>query len=266
MSDEKKIMKKFQLNPAVFALLVVTLMVWAQTTTAEEVVCFESRKGSSEVTQRNIGEDLLNVKCSPTTGAVLWWGDPFDGTVPMGDMPVEADYTHGEAVVKPRSEKMTLLPICGVACHNGTYPPWPKNKKPRKLSLMHLDLVPDSLNLQHGRGGIWCLDCHNTKKRNKFVDSFGGEISFDQPQKLCGKCHGPIYRDWREGIHGKRIGEWASDGKKRWFVCTECHNPHDVQQGARNSGFKQLAPEPAPKMPKGMKNADHERHNPEAGH
>ena len=61
------------------------------------------------------------------------------------------------------------------------------------------------------------------------------------------------------GLHGKRIGEWASDGKKRWYVCTECHNPHDVQQGERNSGFAQIQPEPAPKLPKGLENADHER-------
>lgn len=268
-------MKIFQFVAVVFVLLAVTPHVWAEPAKAKKaepaakakkkVVCFESRKGSSEVTKRQIGEDLPNVKCSPETGAVLWWGDPFEGTVPMGKMPIEADYTKGEAVVKPRSKKMTLLPICGTACHNGTYPPWPKSKKPRKLN-MHQDLVPDSLNLQHGRGAIWCLDCHKAKKRNKFVDNFGGDISFDQPQKLCGKCHGPVYRDWREGIHGKRIGEWASKGKKRWFTCTECHNPHDIQQGARNSGFKKLAPEPAPMLPKGLKNADHERRKPEASH
>lgn len=66
-------------------------------------------------------------------------------------------------------------------------------------------------------------------------------------------------RDWRDGIHGKRIGEWASTGTKRWFVCTECHNPHDVQQGNRNRGFAQLAPEFAPQLLKGLKTADHER-------
>jgi Zn finger protein HypA/HybF involved in hydrogenase expression len=125
---------------------------------------------------------------------------------------------------------------------------------------MHTDIVPNALNLQHGRGGIWCLDCHHPTKRNKLFDNFGRLIDFNQPQKLCGKCHGPVYRDWREGIHGKRIGEWASNGKKRWFVCTECHNPHNVQQGKRNAGFRQLKPEPAPKLPKGLKNTNHERH------
>ncbi|GMR07923.1 MAG: hypothetical protein BMS9Abin26_0928 [Gammaproteobacteria bacterium] len=276
ISDKRSMMTKYKLSAVFFVLpMIVVLFAVAQTpaisaeagkatekTTekAKEVVCFESRKGASEVTRREIGTDLPNVKCSDKTGAVLWYGDPYDGTAPMGKMPIEADYSRGEAVVKPRSEKMTLLPICGTACHNGTYPPPPKDKKPRKLT-MHTDIVPDSLDLQHGRGAIWCLDCHNADKRNKFIDNFGGEIDFNQPQQLCGKCHGPVYRDWREGIHGKRIGEWASTGKKRWFTCTECHNPHDVQQGKRNSGFGKLAPESAPKLPKGLENADHERHS-----
>ena len=91
------------------------------------------------------------------------------------------------------------------------------------------------------------------------VDNYGDPVSIDQPQLLCGKCHGEVYRDWREGIHGKRIGEWASTGTKRWFVCTECHNPHNVQHGDRNRGFAQHQPEKAPTLPKGMKSADHER-------
>jgi hypothetical protein len=98
-------------------------------------------------------------------------------------------------------------------------------------------MVPDLKDLQHGRGRIWCLDCHHTTKRNMLVDHFGDPVSFDQPQLLCGKCHGDKLRDWRDGIHGKRIGEFASTGKKRWFTCTECHNPHNVQDGARNRGF-----------------------------
>ncbi|MCP4945676.1 MAG: hypothetical protein GY924_27325, partial [Planctomycetaceae bacterium] len=89
ISDEKKIMKKFQRITILFALLVAASAVFAETTTesaaaapakpAKPAVCFESRKGSSEVTQREIEPDLPNVKCSPTTGAVLWWGDPYDG-------------------------------------------------------------------------------------------------------------------------------------------------------------------------------------------
>ena len=244
-----------------FGSMVLALSCLAATPVfAEDKPCFESRKDASELTPHKIRDGLPSVKCSPKTGAVLWWGDPFDDTVGMGEMPAAGDHSGGMAVVKPREDKLSLMAVCGVACHNGTFPPPPKDKNPRSLT-MHQDIVPDALDLQHGRGAIWCLDCHHPTTRNKLIDNFGKPISFNEPQKLCGKCHGPIYRDWRDGIHGKRIGEWASNGKKRWFVCTECHNPHDVQQGARNSGFAQLEPEQAPMLPKGLKNADHERHD-----
>ncbi len=223
--------------------------------------CFESRAGVTQVQQREIEKGWPNVKCSPVTGGVLFWGDPFDGTIPMGDMPIEADYSHEEAVVKariPQIDRNKLYTICTMACHNGEYVPVPKDKMPRALK-MHKDIVPDSMNLQHGKGAIWCLDCHSAANRRELVDHFGQEISFNQPQKLCGKCHGQVYRSWRDGIHGKRIGMWTKGGKKRWWVCTECHNPHDIQQGDRNSGFAQLNPELAPELPKGMLNADHER-------
>ena len=61
--------------------------VLAQSANKKEEVCFESRKDASEVTKREIKPSFPNVKCSPTTGAVLWYGDPFDGTVPMGKVP-----------------------------------------------------------------------------------------------------------------------------------------------------------------------------------
>ena len=229
----------------------------------QETVCFESRKGASEVTKRDLKPGWPNVKCSPKTGAALWYGDPYDGTVPMGKMPGLEKIPEGHAVVKPRSEKLAILPMCGTACHNGVGPAFnppklPKDKKPIPIPTME-GLLPDAKDLQHGRGRIWCLDCHHTTKRNMLVDNYGDPVSIDQPQLLCGKCHGDKMRDWRDGIHGKRIGEFASTGKKRWFTCTECHNPHNVQDGARNRGFVQIAPEAPPQLPKGMKDAKYER-------
>ncbi len=228
----------------------------------EPVVCFESRKGATEITQREIKPGWPNVKCSPTTNAALWYGDPYEGTVPMGKMPQMENLPEGHAVVRPRSEKLNLLAMCGTACHNGVGPKanpptLPKDKKPTPIPTMEA-MFPDSKDFQHGRGRIWCLDCHHTTQRNKLVDHFGDPISFDQPQLLCGKCHGDKLRDWRDGIHGKRIGDFTTNGKKRWFTCTECHNPHNVQDGARNRGFAQLQPEPAPQLTRGMKDAKHE--------
>lgn len=225
----------------------------------KDVVCFESRKGASEVTQREIKPGLMNVRCSPVTGAVLWYGDPYDGTVPMGKMPLLEKIPEGKAVVRPRADKQVFLAQCGTACHNGIVPKgFPANNRPKPIPTMEA-MVPAVKDLQHGRGRIWCLDCHHPTKRNMFSDHFGDPISFEQPQLLCGKCHGDKLRDWRDGIHGKRIGEFVSTGKKRWFTCTECHNPHNVQDGDRNKGFMQLQPELPPQLPKGLKDASFEK-------
>lgn len=248
---------------------------FSQTETAPQAAaapvtdCFESREGYTAVTRvENVTpEGYPNVKCSPTTKGVLWWGDPFDGTVPMGDMPKfgESDETRGdyeieEAVVKPREPMLMYFNMeptkhCQF-CHDGKTVPFPKDKKPRLLAA-HVDIVEDSTKLMHGRGAIWCLDCHNPTERNNLYDHAGNNISFNQPQKLCGKCHGEVYRFWRMGIHGKRIGSWTKGGKKRWWVCTECHNPHTVQ----TNRFQPIKPELAPALPKGMKNAAHEQHH-----
>jgi hypothetical protein len=256
-------MKKFTFSAMILAFCCGMISsAFSQPAPQPETTCFESRKGASEVVKRDLQPGWPNVKCSPMTGAVLWWGDPFDGTVPMGDTPLLERVPAGKAVVKPRSEKLAILPMCGTACHNGVGPAFippklPTTKKPIPIPTME-GLLPDAKNLQHGRGSIWCLDCHHTTQRAKLVDNFGDPVSIDQPQLLCGKCHGDKMRDWRDGIHGKRIGEWASTGKKRWFTCTECHNPHNVQDGVRNRGFIQIAPESPPQLPKGMKDAKHE--------
>jgi len=204
-----------------------------------------------------------NVKCSPRTKKVWWWGDPFTGTIPMGPMPkldkddpTYADFSN--AVVRPREPHLQYFNMdpdnhCQ-ACHDGENVAYPKNNVPREL-FMHQDIVEDALNLQHGRNAIWCLDCHSAKHRNKLRDRKGSLISFNQPQKLCGSCHGQVYANWRKGIHGKRIGSWKTGGKKRWWVCTECHNPHTVQKHR----FDPIKPEAPPELPRGMKNAKHEQ-------
>lgn len=228
--------------------------------------CHESREGSATATSRR--ENAVpqyghpNVKCSPRSSRVLWYGDPYDGTVPMAPMPAldsddptRADFTH--AVIKPREPQLMYYNMdpdkhCA-ACHDGQTVPFPKNNQPRELG-MHQDVVENALNLQHGRGTMWCLDCHDATNRNTLRNRMGQQVGFSEPQKLCGSCHGQIYANWRNGIHGKRIGSWKTDGKKRWWLCTECHNPHTVQQHR----FNPIRPEAAPELPRGMKNAHFE--------
>lgn len=236
------------------ALTFAVLFLTVPSAVAEE--CSESRVGASEVEVVEIEPGVMNVKCSDRTEAVLFWGDPFTDTVEMGPMPEAAggDYLTEEAVVRSRKDQLMFYPCNN--CH-GNFVKIPSSTKPRVITnnqYPHESYAPrDPKDLKHGKGAIWCLDCHSRTNRNVLIDHRGKKISFDQPQKLCGKCHGQILRDWREGIHGKRTGGWEPGAKKRWWVCTECHNPHDVEPP-----FKPLEPEAAPELPKGMHNTDHE--------
>ncbi|MBC8201682.1 MAG: hypothetical protein H8E86_06495, partial [Planctomycetes bacterium] len=72
---------------------------------------------------------------------------------------------------------------------------------PRLLG-QHTELV-----LNHG-GNEWCFSCHDIKDRNRLVLADGEQIGYDRAPELCGKCHGPTYRDWQAGIHGKTLGYW----------------------------------------------------------
>jgi hypothetical protein len=86
----------------------------------------------------------------------------------------------------------------------------------------------------------WCLDCHDYENRNVLRLASGATVPFTESYRLCGQCHGDKFRDWRSGIHGKRVGMW--NGAKTYFLCVNCHNPHAPR-------FKALEPKPAPLPP-----------------
>ncbi len=95
-----------------------------------------------------------------------------------------------------------------------------KQMSPRRLA-QHTELT-----LNHG-GNEWCFSCHDTENRNKLVLAGGEQVGYDRVPELCGKCHGPAYRDWEVGIHGKTLGYWNKEmGKQIRLSCTECHDPH----------------------------------------
>jgi Doubled CXXCH motif (Paired_CXXCH_1) len=116
----------------------------------------------------------------------------------------------------------------------GTYLHAP-NPQPRVLVRMHRDN-----DLRHGKGAFWCLNCHNTQERNYLKLLNGEVIPFDESYRLCGECHGSIYRDWKLGIHGRRVGQW--DGTKLYLLCAHCHDPH-------NPKFRKIPGLPTPRSP-----------------
>lgn len=100
---------------------------------------------------------------------------------------------------------------------------------------------PDKIITGHGEPERWCLDCHNADDRDTLMLITGEKITFDQSHRLCGQCHGTIYRDWKAGVHGRRTGYW--NGAKEYLLCAYCHNPHKPR-------FQSIKPMPAPTRPK----------------
>ena len=135
----------------------------------------------------------------------------------------------GEDVQTPSAPLSPAIFPCS-NCHDGTF-----NATRRQLKDEHTGII-----FEHGKSR-WCLDCHNPKNRDKLRLASGELVDFAQSYKLCGQCHGPTFRDWKVGVHGKRTGMW--NGKKKYFLCVHCHNPHSPR-------IKPLTPFPAPKPPK----------------
>jgi hypothetical protein len=100
-------------------------------------------------------------------------------------------------------------------CHPG-----PGDPRPRRLEY-HQEVQE---RLVHPRRQHFCLDCHDLAQRDVLHLLSGETVPFEQSYRVCGQCHYARYRDWRRGIHGKRVGQW--DGVKTYFLCVQCHDPH----------------------------------------
>jgi hypothetical protein len=116
----------------------------------------------------------------------------------------------------------------------------------RELEEMH-----DDIELDHGPADRWCFDCHNPDDRDRLRLANGTLIGFEESYRLCGQCHGTIYRDWREGIHGRRSGFW--NGDKSYLLCAHCHNPHRPR-------FQPIEPLPPPVRPQFLDAAEEVDH------
>lgn len=117
-------------------------------------------------------------------------------------------------------------------CHDSD---WDTNTTVRDLEEDH-----DTKVFTHGDGRIWCLDCHDKKKRNRLHLASGKRIKFSSSVRLCTQCHVHKLADWEAGVHGKRMGHWR--GEKTTETCVGCHNPH-------TPGFEKIEPLPPPRRP-----------------
>lgn len=105
-----------------------------------------------------------------------------------------------------------------------------------------LDTIHDA-ELDHGRGRIWCLSCHDLENRNYLRTLLDEPVDFDEAHIVCGGCHADRHKDWTFGVHGKRVANWSGD--RIQYACTHCHNPHSPAIPSR-------APKPPPPVRSGL--------------
>ena len=100
----------------------------------------------------------------------------------------------------------------------------------------------------HGRNNN-CFNCHIDDNLKQLQTRDGRALNFEESTQLCGSCHGPTYRDWEAGSHGRTSGYWnrtpagkvqgQMDGPFKKQDCVNCHNPHSPK-------FPGRKPAPAP--------------------
>jgi hypothetical protein len=87
-----------------------------------------------------------------------------------------------------------------------------------------------------------CFNCHNESNLELLQTRDKRELKLSDSAPLCGSCHGPTYRDWEAGVHGRTSGYWNhSLGAYDRKLCVNCHNPHSPKFPGR-----QPAPGPHP--------------------
>jgi len=123
-------------------------------------------------------------------------------------------------------EKEDLSDFDCYGCHEKGTPPTLRFDADQKLIIPseHKDIVMG--HGTHGRNNN-CFNCHNENNLEVLSARDGREIKFSESPKLCGSCHGPTYRDWEAGVHGRTSGYWdRSKGPIDRKLCVNCHDPH----------------------------------------
>src|SRR4051812_9727925 len=168
------------------------------------------------------------------------WGRPVSvKPIPSVDrtFPETTPWRHPYADLKQAKEDLSDYDC--YACHEKNKPPLIRFDAQQKIIIPkeHSDIAMG--HGSHDRNNL-CYNCHNEQNLLTYQVRDGRELKFDNIAPLCGSCHGPTYRDWEAGAHGRTSGFWdRSQGGITRLSCANCHNPHAPRIPTR-------APAPAP--------------------
>ena len=168
------------------------------------------------------------------SSAVLLALDPLPFTSPTSATTVVPDRATDTAPVRqPKLEPQYDVAIYAYRCSD-CHQIIPSSTDTNRAPIQHKEI-----ELQHGIN-TRCFNCHHPTNLDYFIDDLGNEIPWNEPQLVCAKCHGPVYRDWQNGSHGRTNGYWdTSKGPQTRRRCIECHDPH-------RPPFPSMNPAPAP--------------------
>ena len=159
-------------------------------------------------------------------GSGLWGRVPAKTAIPLVDVKFleTTPWRRSYADMLAAKEDMSDFDCYG--CHEKNKPPPIRYDANQKIIIPkeHSDIKMG--HGSHDRNNL-CYNCHNEANLVTLQVRDGRELKFDNSPPLCGSCHGPTYRDWEAGAHGRISGHWNTKaGPSPRLACVNCHNPH----------------------------------------
>jgi len=164
----------------------------------------------------------------------LWGETRLPAQIALVDPALLAPTTFRTSYVQMVSAKADLADFDCYGCHEKSKPPTLRFDTNMVIIVPkeHADVV-----MSHGRHNRNnnCYNCHDEQNLELFQTRDGHPVKFENSPALCGSCHGPTYRDWEAGVHGRTGGYWlASAGERHRQICVDCHNPHNPKIPGRH--------------------------------
>jgi hypothetical protein len=164
----------------------------------------------------------------------LWGRLQPTSQIPLVDGALTEPGTFRQSYAAMVLAKADLSDFDCYACHEKGKPP------PLRFDTNHIIIIPkehETIVMGHGshnRNNL-CFNCHDEQNLELLQARDGRALKFTESTSLCGSCHGPTYRDWDAGVHGRTGGYWNKEsGALTKLTCVDCHNPHNPKIPKRN--------------------------------
>jgi uncharacterized CHY-type Zn-finger protein len=195
--------------------------------------------GKTGVVLTTLSVAFLALAAAFTTG--VWGKQEKRAPIPLVDTNFLDKATARRSYADLAKAKEELSDFDCYACHEKGKPPVIRFDTNQNIIVPkeHSDVV-----MHHGthERNNNCFNCHNETNLTLLQTRDKHEVTFANSQMLCGSCHGPTYRDWEAGVHGRTSGYWnRAVGDIDRKLCVNCDNPHAPKFPGR-----QPAPGPHP--------------------